>query len=49
MHLEVREDTSERGQLVHCAIAMRSARARTDGEERGPGDTNIKKSSLQRR
>ena len=49
MHLEVREDTSGSGQLVHFAIAMKSARTRTDGDERGPGDTNIKKSSLQRR
>lgn len=49
MHLEVREDTPGSGQLVHSAVAMKSTRARTDGDERGPGDTNIKKSSLQRR
>lgn len=47
--LEVREDTSGSGQLVHCAIAMRSARASAYGERRGPGDTNTKKRSLQRR
>lgn len=46
--LEVREDTSGSGQLVHCAIAVRSARASVL-ERRGPGDTNTKKRSLQRR
>lgn len=32
--LEVREDTPGSGQLVHCAIAMRSARASVYGEKR---------------